>query len=176
MERPWYWVLSLLLSRYRIFANSFRNCMYCDQRSYYIRLNSKKNSFRGNCTRKYGIHIFVFCWWMSWTPLSISMTAIVEYQFMIYKIMIIIFCQVQRKFWYFLKRRNEEVTKVWIFPLYYVENCLDLSEKRFTFKNIVCRKLQFLNHFIWQKWAQFLSARHFSTGKKNLDRNHPNFV
>ena len=28
--------------------------MYCDQRSQYIRLNSKKNSFRGNYSRKYG--------------------------------------------------------------------------------------------------------------------------
>ena len=35
--------------------NSFRTCMYCDQRSQYIRLNSKKNSFRGNYSRKYGI-------------------------------------------------------------------------------------------------------------------------
>ena len=30
--------------------------MYCYQRSQYIRLNSKKNSFRGNYMRKYGIH------------------------------------------------------------------------------------------------------------------------
>ena len=29
--------------------------MYCFQRSQYIRLNSKKNSFRGNYSRKYGI-------------------------------------------------------------------------------------------------------------------------
>ena len=36
---------------YRISANSFRTCMYCDKRSHYIRLNSKKNSFRGNCLR-----------------------------------------------------------------------------------------------------------------------------
>ena len=28
--------------------------MYYDQRSQYIRLNSKKNSFRGNYSRKYG--------------------------------------------------------------------------------------------------------------------------
>ena len=35
--------------------NSFRTCMYCDLWSQYIRLNSKKNSFRGNYTRKYGI-------------------------------------------------------------------------------------------------------------------------
>ena len=34
--------------------NSFRTCMCCDQRSQYIRLNSKKNSFRGNYLRKYG--------------------------------------------------------------------------------------------------------------------------
>ena len=34
--------------------NSFRTCMYCHQRSQYIRLNSKKNSFRGNYSRKYG--------------------------------------------------------------------------------------------------------------------------
>ena len=34
--------------------NSFRTCMYCHQRSQYIRLNSKKNSFRGNSSRKYG--------------------------------------------------------------------------------------------------------------------------
>ena len=34
--------------------NSFRTCMYCYQRSQYIRLNSKKNSFRGNYSRKYG--------------------------------------------------------------------------------------------------------------------------
>ena len=36
--------------------NSFRACMYCDQRWQYIRLNSKKNSFRGNYSRKYGIY------------------------------------------------------------------------------------------------------------------------
>ena len=30
--------------------------MYCHQRSQYIRLNSKKNSFRGNYSRKYGIY------------------------------------------------------------------------------------------------------------------------
>ena len=30
--------------------------MYCDQRSQYIRINSKKNSFRGNYSRKYGIY------------------------------------------------------------------------------------------------------------------------
>ena len=35
--------------------------MYCDQRSQYIRLNSKKNSFRGNYTRKYGICIVKSC-------------------------------------------------------------------------------------------------------------------
>ena len=29
--------------------------MYCNQRSQYIRPNSKKNSFRGNYSRKYGI-------------------------------------------------------------------------------------------------------------------------
>ena len=34
--------------------NSFRTCMYCDERSQYIRLNSKKNSFRGNYSQKYG--------------------------------------------------------------------------------------------------------------------------
>ena len=33
--------------------NSFRTCMYCEQRSQYIRLNSKKNSFRGNYLQKY---------------------------------------------------------------------------------------------------------------------------
>ena len=37
--------------------NSFRTCMYCNQRSQYIRLNSKNNSFRGNYSRKYGIWI-----------------------------------------------------------------------------------------------------------------------
>ena len=31
--------------------------MYCDERSQYIRLNSKKNSFRGNYSRKYGTWI-----------------------------------------------------------------------------------------------------------------------
>ena len=35
--------------------NSFRTFMHCDQRSQYIRPNSKKNSFRGNYSRKYGI-------------------------------------------------------------------------------------------------------------------------
>ena len=35
--------------------NSFRTFMYCNQRSQYIRPNSKKNSFRGNYSRKYGI-------------------------------------------------------------------------------------------------------------------------
>ena len=35
-----------------ISANSFRTCMYCDQRSQYIRLKSKKNSFRGNTVCK----------------------------------------------------------------------------------------------------------------------------
>ena len=47
---------------YRISANNFRPwivsahviCMYCEQRSHYIRLNSKKNSFRGNYSRIYG--------------------------------------------------------------------------------------------------------------------------
>jgi hypothetical protein len=34
--------------------NSFRTFMYCDQRSQYIRPNSKKNSFRGHSMRKYG--------------------------------------------------------------------------------------------------------------------------
>ena len=33
--------------------NSFRRFMYCHQRSQYIRPKSKKNSFRGNYTRKY---------------------------------------------------------------------------------------------------------------------------
>ena len=37
--------------------NSFRTFMYCNQRSQYIRPNSKKNSFRGNYMRKYGILI-----------------------------------------------------------------------------------------------------------------------
>ena len=42
--------------------NSFRTCMYCYQRSQYIRLNSKKNSFRGNYMRKYGIQTkIIFC-------------------------------------------------------------------------------------------------------------------
>ena len=35
--------------------NSFRNFMYCHQRSQYIRSNSKKNSFRRNYSRKYGM-------------------------------------------------------------------------------------------------------------------------
>ena len=34
--------------------NSYRTFMYCEQRSQYIRPNSKKNSFRGNYSRKYG--------------------------------------------------------------------------------------------------------------------------
>ena len=42
---------------YRISMNSFRTCMYCAQRSQYIRLNSKKNSFRGIYLRKYGIYL-----------------------------------------------------------------------------------------------------------------------
>ena len=50
------------ISKYRISANSFRPWIvsapvctqYCDQRSQYIRLNSKKNSFHGNYSRKYG--------------------------------------------------------------------------------------------------------------------------
>ena len=33
--------------------------MYCGQRSQYIRLKSKKNSFRGNHSRKYGMHIYI---------------------------------------------------------------------------------------------------------------------
>jgi hypothetical protein len=37
--------------------NSLRTCMYCYQRSQYIRLNSKKNSFRGKYMRKYGMYI-----------------------------------------------------------------------------------------------------------------------
>ena len=39
--------------------NSFRTFMYCDQRSQYIRPISKKNGFRGNYSRKYGI-----CFWL----------------------------------------------------------------------------------------------------------------
>ena len=39
--------------------NSFRTCMYCDQRSHYIRLNSKKNNFHGIYSRKYGKSIFL---------------------------------------------------------------------------------------------------------------------
>ena len=35
--------------------NSFRTFMYCQQRSQYTRPKSKKNSFRGNYMRKYGI-------------------------------------------------------------------------------------------------------------------------
>ena len=35
--------------------NSFCTFMYCHQRSQYIRPSSKKNSFRGNYSRKYGI-------------------------------------------------------------------------------------------------------------------------
>ena len=38
--------------------NSFRTSMYSHQRSQYIRPTSKKNSFRGNYSRKYGIHLF----------------------------------------------------------------------------------------------------------------------
>ena len=34
--------------------------MYCEQRSQYIRPNSKKNSFRGNYSRKYGTHNFMY--------------------------------------------------------------------------------------------------------------------
>ena len=34
--------------------------MYCEQRSQYIRPNSKKNCFCWNYSRKYGIHNFVF--------------------------------------------------------------------------------------------------------------------
>ena len=34
--------------------------MYCDQRSQYIGLNSKKNSFRGNYMRKYGMLRYYF--------------------------------------------------------------------------------------------------------------------
>ena len=45
----------IIQAEYRIPANSFRTCMYCDQRSQYIRINSKMNSFRGNYSRKYGI-------------------------------------------------------------------------------------------------------------------------
>ena len=41
--------------KYRISADSFRTCMYCHQRSQYIRPNSKKNSVRGNYSRKYGV-------------------------------------------------------------------------------------------------------------------------
>ena len=47
--------LKFSLNSYRISSNSFRTCMYCDQRSQYIRSMSKKNSFRGNYMRKYGI-------------------------------------------------------------------------------------------------------------------------
>ena len=36
--------------------NSFPTFMYCEQRSQYIRPNSKMNSFHGNYSRKYGIY------------------------------------------------------------------------------------------------------------------------
>ena len=51
----WCKVLLVRIYTYRISANSFRTCMYCGQRSQYIRLNSKKNSFCGNYSQKYGI-------------------------------------------------------------------------------------------------------------------------
>ena len=35
--------------------------MYCYQRSQYIRLHSKKNSFRGNYMRKYGMYFLISC-------------------------------------------------------------------------------------------------------------------
>ena len=35
-------------------VNSFHTFMYCHQKSQYIRPNSKKNSFHGNYSRKYG--------------------------------------------------------------------------------------------------------------------------
>ena len=50
--------LSQKLLTYRISSYSFRTCMYCYQRSQYIRLKSKKNIFRGNYMRKYGIDKF----------------------------------------------------------------------------------------------------------------------
>ena len=40
---------------YRISANTFLTFMYCHKRSQYIRPTSKKNSFRGNCSWKYGM-------------------------------------------------------------------------------------------------------------------------
>ena len=43
--------------RYRISSYSFCTCMYCYQRPQYIRLNTKKNIFRGNYMRKYGKYI-----------------------------------------------------------------------------------------------------------------------
>ena len=36
---------------------NYGRIMYCDQRSKYIRLNLKKNSFRGNYSRKYGMRL-----------------------------------------------------------------------------------------------------------------------
>ena len=77
--------------------NSFRTCMYCGQRSQYIRLNSKKNNFRRNYSRKYGGQIFSslkfsnFAWWKNsleylWCrynslPLSIIYTQVTSHLF-----------------------------------------------------------------------------------------------
>ena len=52
-------VFSITQFNYRISSYSFRTCMYCYQRSQYIRLNSKKNSFRGNYMRKYGTSTYL---------------------------------------------------------------------------------------------------------------------
>ena len=53
----WNTIFPRIVSSLELFPplNSFRTFMYCDQRSQYIKPNSKNNSFRGNYSRKYGI-------------------------------------------------------------------------------------------------------------------------
>ena len=47
--------ISAIVSAPELFPplNSFRTCKYCDQRSDYIRLNSKKNSFQNHLKQSF---------------------------------------------------------------------------------------------------------------------------
>ena len=88
--------------------------MYCDQRSQYIRTNSKKNSFRGNYSRKYGMYLTI-------SSQGTSSHIKTKFQFFSQKVLLGKVCKTN-VLWIYLSR--QEKSRYTSLELLYVVPCL----------------------------------------------------
>ena len=113
--------------------NSFRTFMYCQQSSQYIRSNSKKNSFRGNYSRKYGNSFFNL-------EVKIRLGLIFVFHFQVATCHILQF-QVKNVFNFALLQQQYQKIEAYCNQKYFLE--IQIVKKKYVFMKIAIKLICF---------------------------------